>query len=89
LNEAIERFASWVIDHEHGLPSLTHQLQWSHCPGTIQEALKVVFVGKAIEAFEGRAFSAGRNRYERVRLVLGVMPPESAEGAVGVSPQHF
>jgi hypothetical protein len=86
-DEAIKGFASWVIDHEHGLPALAHQLQWPHCPGTIQEALKVVFVRKAIDALKGRVFSAASDGYERVRL--GVVPPKSAEGTVGVSPEHF
>jgi len=86
-DKAIEGFAAWVIHHEHGLPALTHQLQWPHCPGTIQEALKGVFVRKAIDALKGWVFCAGSDGYERVRL--GVIPPKSAEGTVGVSPQYL
>lgn len=86
-NEAIGWFAAWVIDHEHGSPALTHQIQRPHRPGTIQETLKVVFVRKPIDALKSRVFSAGGDRYERVRL--GVVPPKSTEGTVCVSPQHF
>ena len=49
-------------------PRSRTQFQWPQCPGTVQIALKFVFVREAIDALEGRMFSAGRDGYERVRL---------------------
>ena len=67
-DEAIERLAACVVDHEHRLPALAQQFQWPQCPGTVQIALKFVFVRQPIGALGCRMCSTGSDRYEGVRL---------------------
>ena len=74
-HEAIKRLASCVVDHEDRLPALAHQFQWPQCPGTVQIALKFVFVRQPTGALECRMFSTGSDRYEGVRLAFSVIPP--------------
>ena len=88
-DEAIERLAACVVDHEHRLPALAPQFQRPQCPGTVQIALTFVFVREAIDVPEGRVFNAGRDGNERVRLALSFTARESAERTSAVSPQHL
>ena len=71
-DEAIERLATGVVDHEQRLPALAPQFQRPQCPGTIQITLQFVFVREAIDVPESRVFNAGRDGYERVRLALSI-----------------
>ena len=74
-DEAIERLASGVIDHEHRLSALTHQFQRLQGPGTVQVPLKFVFVREAIDVLSSQVLDIGWDRYERVLLTLSVIPP--------------
>ncbi len=87
-DETIEGFATSVIDNQHRLPALAHQLQRPQRPGTIQVGLESVFVREAIDTLKGGMLGAGRDGYEGVRLATGAIPPELAESTAGVSPQH-
>jgi len=88
-DEAIERLAACVVDHEHRLPAFADEFQWPQRPDTIQVALKSELVRETIDGGESWMRSGRFDGYERVRLALGVIPPKSAEGTVGISPQHL
>ena len=74
-DEAIERLAACVVDHEHRLPALADEFQWPQRPGTIQVALKSVFVRETIDAGESWMRTGRIDGYERVPLALSDVPP--------------
>ena len=68
-DEAIERLASCVVDHEHRLPALAQQFQWPQCPGSCPGSARSSYsCVRRLSALERRMLSAGRDGYERVRL---------------------
>ena len=72
-DEAIERLATCVIDHEQRLPALAHQFKRPQCPRTVQVASEFVFVRESIDALQRRVLGSGRDGYERVPLALSIM----------------
>ena len=54
-----ERFAAWVLEHQHGAPVLAHESQRPHRPCTVQFIPQCIGVSEALEAGACRVLRNG------------------------------
>jgi hypothetical protein len=67
----------------------TEQFKWPQRPCTIEVALKPVFVSEAIDTLKRGMLGTRTDGYKDVRVAIGIVPPQFAEGTAGVSPENF
>jgi hypothetical protein len=85
----IEWLTSGVVDNQHRLTAVTHELQRPQRPRTSQVFPEFEFMREAIDALKGRMLSFGKDGYESVPIAVCVIPEQSAERTSPVSPQHL
>jgi hypothetical protein len=87
--EVVEWHLIVVLKQKHGLPTLTHKLQWPDGPRTVEVVLQSVFVCEAIDAARRRMLQRGKHGQEFVPGDISAYSPDLAIDAITVLPQHL
>ena len=85
--QSVQRLAARILEHQHDLAALAHQLERAHGPGAVELVPQSIFVGEAIDTAR-RDRLGGRNDGQDGGPGAAIRPaPGSAEGAFAVLPQ--
>ena len=84
--QARERFAAGVLEHQHGATVFSHELQRPRRPSAIELVPELIFVREPFERQGRRAIRGEENRQDRLALALGAQPRSAKEHAFAISP---
>ena len=77
-----------ILEHQHGVTGVVHELQRPHRPRGVQLVLQSVLVSEPIEARARRVRSDGQNDQHSAPPAISADAPPSAEDTLAILPQN-
>src|SRR6202166_1563890 len=84
--QARERFAAGVLEHQHGATVFSYELHRPRRPSAIELVPEPIFVREPFERQGRRAIRGEENRQDRFALVLGTRARSAKENAFAIPP---
>ena len=84
--QARERFAAGVLEHQHGATVFSYELQRPRRPNAIELVPELIFVRQPFERQGRRAIRGGENRQDRLALAVGAQARSAKENAFAIPP---
>jgi hypothetical protein len=84
--QARERFAAGVLEHQHGATVFSYELHRPRRPSAIELVPELIFVREPFERQGRRAIRGEENHQDRFALALGARARSAKENAFAIPP---